>query len=333
MHIHKSLPAFRDSRPTGAGDQHRGQRRAGMTRMFPDLRFVFGALIATALSGVTLFGLTAAMHISHQSKLSPLEASRLLSYTPEGRHRPFDAPAPRFESPFANIPADPNPVLLQQPAGPAQSAEPSVEIVAVAQPAGLRPIDPSAPPEPSQQTAAVEPENLPPPGDDTDAVDERAVIDPPLPLENDAPAAAGDAASAAPSPEPAAAAIEPVETAPAAPAPVVDTTTPAAPRAVSDTPIEPNASGAQLVASLSPAAGGEARSDARAAPAVTQVKEARERKAKRKRARKAAAKRKRPAPAQRAQAPTLFNPFASTGYPVTTTSTANRPAKGFWPLD
>ena len=50
--------------------------------MLPDLRFVIGAVMATALLGVTLFGLAAAMHISHQSKVGPLEASRLLAYTP-----------------------------------------------------------------------------------------------------------------------------------------------------------------------------------------------------------------------------------------------------------
>ncbi len=89
--------------------------------MLPDLRFVLGALIATAVLGVTLFGLAATMHISYQSKIGPLEASRMLAYTSEGgRHRIFEISAPRADSPFANIPADPNPVPLRQ-----QSLEPT----------------------------------------------------------------------------------------------------------------------------------------------------------------------------------------------------------------
>lgn len=146
--------------------------------MIPDLRFVVGAVIATALLGVTLFGLAAAMHISHQSKISPLEASRLLAYTPESRHRIFDVPAPRLDSPFANIPAGPNPVPLQQPAEP---AAPPQQTAAAAQ---------SAPD--AQASPAAQPASPPQPANDADTVDERAVVDPPLPLDNDPPAAAAE---------------------------------------------------------------------------------------------------------------------------------------------
>ena len=135
----KSLPAHRDSPDLRRTSGLMEAGRAGVTRMIPDLRFVIGAVMATALLGVTLFGLAAAMHISHQSKLSPLEASRLLAYTPESRHRVFDIPAPRFDSPFANIPADPNPVPLQQPAAPAEAP---VQTAAVTQPAPLAPAPP-----------------------------------------------------------------------------------------------------------------------------------------------------------------------------------------------
>ena len=151
--------------------------------MIPDLRFVIGAVMATALLGVTLFGLAAAMHISHQSKLGPLEASRLLAYTPESRHRVFDIPAPRFDSPFANIPADPNPVPLQQPAAPAEAP---VQTAAVTQPAPLAPAPPAPAAADAQPAPATEPmpsaqpANLPPAADDPDTVDERAVVDPPL---------------------------------------------------------------------------------------------------------------------------------------------------------
>src|SRR5688572_29864438 len=88
----KSLPAHRDSPDLRRTSGLMEAGRAGVTRMIPDLRFVIGAVMATVLLGVTLFGLAAAMHISHQSKLSPLEASRLLAYTPDSRHRVFDTP-------------------------------------------------------------------------------------------------------------------------------------------------------------------------------------------------------------------------------------------------
>ncbi len=217
--------------------------------MLPDLRFVLGALIATALLGVTLFGLAATMHISYQSKIAPLEASRLLAYTPEGRHRIFDIPAPRADSPFATIPADPNPVPLRQ-----QSLEPATEPTAepAAEPAAA-PVQTAAsvPPAPEQpaivqpasvpsatEPVVVQPANLPPPADDADTVDERAVVDPPLPLDNDAPAQTVETAPAAPlpepDPEPAAAASAPIEALPAAPAPVVEA--PAEPVATPDVP-------------------------------------------------------------------------------------------------
>jgi hypothetical protein len=160
--------------------------------MIPDLRFVVGAVIATAMLGVTLFGLAVAIHIAHQSRISPLEASRLLAYTPESRHRVFDIPAPRFDSPFANIPADPNPVPLQQPAAPQQqtaaTARPAVDV---------------------QPTPDAQPAPNAPPANDADAVDERAVVEPPLPAGNDPPAATTAAAP-------------PVETTPAAAAPVAE---------------------------------------------------------------------------------------------------------------
>jgi hypothetical protein len=239
--------------------------------MIPDLRFVVGAVIATALLGVMLFGLAAAMHISHQSKISPLEASRLLAYTPESRHRIFDVPAPRLDSPFANIPADPNPVPLQQPAEPA--AVP-LQTAATAQPT------------PDAQ----------PPASDADTVDERAVVEPPLPPDGDPPAASAESAPAAPPPEAAAAAAPPIETTPAPPAPVAEQT-------VATPDVEP-------VGSIPPTT----------AAAVAETQEPA--KAKRKRtARKA--KPRRPAPRTAAQ----VDPF---GYPVGTTSTANRPAQGFW---
>jgi hypothetical protein len=180
-----------------------------------------------------------------------------------------------------------------------------------------QPAQPVAPP---MQTAAAanaqpadpEPASAPQPADDPDTVDERAVVDPPLPLD-DAPASAaesapaGEPAPAASLPEPdTAVAATPVET-PAAPV----ETAPAAPAPVAESPTEPaTAPEVEQVGSI---------------PAADSAETPQPAKAKRKRAaRKAAARR----PIHRAFAP------ASTGYPLlNTTSSANRPAWGFWTTD
>ena len=48
--------------------------------MLPDLRFLLGATLATALLGVVALGLATTVRLSHQAKISPLEASRSLAY-------------------------------------------------------------------------------------------------------------------------------------------------------------------------------------------------------------------------------------------------------------
>jgi hypothetical protein len=290
--------------------------RRGVSRMLPDLRFVIGAVMATALLGVTLFGLAAAMHISHQSKVGPLEASRLLAYAPENRHRTFDMPARRFDNPFANIPAAANPVPLQQPA----DANP----VPLQQPA--QPLEPQAAPTQTAAAAqpAAQPENPPQPAaSDADTVDERAVVDPPLPPDGDVPAAAAEAAPAAPSPEPepSAASAPPIETQRAAPAPVAEKE------------IEPAADVPQVgsIPATTDVADTRDEPPASEVPSVAESEEPAP--AKRKRAVRKAAKAKRPPARRAAVQPQPADPFASTGYQLSTTSTANRPAKGFWPID
>jgi len=272
--------------------------------MLPDLRFVIGALIATVLLGVTLFGVAATMHVSYQSKVSPLETSRMLAYTPEGRHRIFDIPAPRADSPFANIVVDPNPVPLRQQS-PEPTAEPAGEPAPLLQTAAS--VAPALPP-----PAIAEPASLPPSGDDADTVDERAVVDPPLPLDNDAPAQTAEPAPAAPSPEPAAAANAPIETLPATAPPVVEA--PAVPVAAPDV---------QQVGSIPPATT-DAAPEARPGASITEARETR----KAKRARKTA-KTKRPV--RRARVPPVAQ-SALPGFPLGSTSNADRPAIGFWPL-
>jgi hypothetical protein len=315
--MHKPLVAARigfapDRRRTLALMEARGAQ--GVTRMIPDLRFVIGAVMATALLGVTLFGLAAAMHISHQSKLSPLEASRLLAYTPEGRQRAFDIPAPRFESPFAHIPADPNPVPMQQQ--PTAPAEAPVRTAAVTQPAPLAntpPAPAAIDPQPAPATErmpSAQPANLPPSSDDPDTVDERAVVDPPLPLDTDPPAAAANTSPVTPAPLPAAITVPPVDTTPAAPAPIVE-----------QPPVTPDVPQVASIPTTTEAAETRADSPASAEEAAA----AEPAKAKRKRAARKAAAKKRPA--RRRQAQAQVDAF---GNPASTVSTANRPAQGFW---
>jgi hypothetical protein len=258
-----------------------------MRAMLPDLRFAIGAVLATALLGVTAFGMAAAVQIAHQGKVSPLEASRMLAYTPDAR-RELQADS----GPFANIPADRTP--LPPPAPVVRNAANDTPAAASETPAA-------------------------PPSGDPDMVDERAVVDPPLPLDSDPQPTAAEAppAQATPMPTPAAA---PIETAPAAPAP-------AGGRAAAQPDIEPV---------------GSIPRDAAAEPAPLP---------KRKAAAKKAAPKQTTAPKQKA-APRLaarprlragsLQPSASTGYPVSpfddmpraTQRAAARPAqqsKGLWP--
>lgn len=296
--------------------------------MLPDLRFLIGAVLATALLSVTAFGMMAAMQLSHQSKLAPLETSRLLAYTPDGGYRIVDVPARRYENPFANIPADPNPVLLQrpmqQPAEPEAAEAPAIQTAVVVQP--------EASPEPAAAT---------PPASDPDTIDERAVIDPPLPHDNDAPVTAADSAlpstpappaettPAVPAPEstPSLTAT-PVETAPAAAAPLVDA--PAMPSATPE--IEQVGSIPAADETVGPLSEASAVADL-AVEAETSQANAKRKRAARRAARVKAARRALPPAAQ-------AHPFGFTGYPLNATSstnitisTADRPARGFWPSE
>ena len=130
-------------------------------------------------------------------------------------------------------------------------------------------------------------------------MDERAVIDPPLPLDNEPPAAPAAAASA-PLPEPVAATAAPIETTPAAPAPVAE-----------QPAVTPDVQQVGSIPTTNETA--ETRSDV---PAVADEAEVQEPvKAKRKRARKAKrVVRRVPAP--------------SDAFSTHATSNANRPAQG-----
>jgi len=248
--------------------------------MLPDLRFLIGAVVATALLGVAALGLTAAVHIAHQSKIGPMEASRMLAYTPNEARSGLD------QGPFAGVTVSPGGMR------PAPPDPPSVD----------------APPAPAVRTAETRSEAAP--LDDVDTVDERAVVDPPLPPETDTAAPsppaqavapvvrAAEPAAATPAPDPApaiappAATAAPVETAPAAPAPVAEI------------PVEPRPD-VEPVGSVTPMT---AESGQATPPAVA---------IERPKAKKAKAKRKAVARAKPRARPRAVQPSASTGYPVT----------------
>jgi hypothetical protein len=120
--------------------------------MIPDLRFIIGAVVSIALLTVTAFGLGAATYLRHQTKVGPLEASRLLAFGPSDRR------LMGHDNPFAGLP--PSPHGMRPPAD-----IPIVQAVEVI-------------PAPADAVIAVSP-------GDPDTVDERAVVDPPLSPDED----------------------------------------------------------------------------------------------------------------------------------------------------
>src|SRR6185295_14119371 len=54
--------------------------RANGDAMLPDFRFLIGAILATTVLGVAAFGLATSVRLSHQAKISPLEASRSFAF-------------------------------------------------------------------------------------------------------------------------------------------------------------------------------------------------------------------------------------------------------------
>ncbi|MCC6887496.1 MAG: hypothetical protein IT536_03085 [Hyphomicrobiales bacterium] len=300
--------------------------------MIPDLRFVIGAVTATVLLGVTVFGLLVAVHISHQSKVGPLEASRLLAYTADSARHARQPPAGAADHPFAGFPTDAAPPL-------ARSTE-SAEV---------------RPPIEATETAAAPAAAKPP--DEADTVDERAVVDPPLPVDDSAPASTADApapvadgapSNAAPSdavsvpatvpaaeesPPSGPALASPVDAASAASNPVTEETAPS-PAAPAAEPAARITGAAADLATPAPSADettvgsipNAAAERVDNAPPAVEAGDALPKKARP--ARKAVAK------AKAARRAATIAPTASTGYPVgfsgTTAPASARPAIGFW---
>jgi hypothetical protein len=274
------------------------------TVMLPDLRFLVGATLATALLAVASVGLLTADQIAHQARLGPLEASRSLAFAPELGRPPVADATPRFgmwlpDDPFAT---------LSRGTAPDVVAAPKIEApeIAVSEIVAQAPVLPAAP-----EIAAAPAEAPASPPDDTDTVDERAVIDPPLPADSDIMQTAEPdilqtaEPDLAPSPEvehvgslpPAtAAAADP----PIAPPPLVDT--PATVAAADDAPV----ADADIVDTL----GGALTTSA--VPQGPAEKAKPEKKAKKAVAAKAKAKAKRTVRKARA----AVQPTASSGYPI-----------------
>jgi hypothetical protein len=108
--------------------------------MLPDLRFIIGATLATALLAMTGIGLFAAARLAHHAKVGPLESSRSLAFADPSERKPFHDPdvphplealAPKVKTAgavanAAIVPpaAPPQPALaaqVEQPATPDQS--------------------------------------------------------------------------------------------------------------------------------------------------------------------------------------------------------------------
>lgn len=269
--------------------------------MISDLRFIIGAVTAVALLGFTLFGLVAAVHITHQSRVGPLEASRLLAYAPEFR-QPDIMPsvvAPAVEEPFSPTPL-PDPVDVSEP--PSDPAEPAVQQAALT---GAPQDPPAAMPAistaPAPTEAPAEPADVREVADVRDPVDvrETAHVRDTANVQN-----AGDEQSV-----PDVQSIPVVQSAPA----------------VQDAPDIKEPADVTHVASIP-------RKEDAAETASEVAPDAEEREVTRPKKRVRRVKRQ-----VRQFQP--IRPFASTGYPLfaataaTTTAVVDRPAKGFWVTD
>jgi hypothetical protein len=265
------------------------------TIMLPDFRFLAGAVLGTALLAVTGIGLIVAGKIAQQARIGPLEASRALAFAPEhGRPQPTDA-VPRFgtgEDPFANLPRSTAPDVILAP---------KIAVPEIAAPEILA----QAPSPPVATEIAAPAEAVASPPDDADTVDERAMVDPPLPAEGeDAQAAAqprpepstevehvGSLPTTVALPEPPAA--EPIVETPSAAVPV-DENAPIADADIIDT------LGGDLSGRPVP------KAESKAKPAAKQPA-----------AKKAAAKKAKAKPKVRNTRTVVLQPSAWSGYPVT----------------
>jgi hypothetical protein len=128
-------------------------------RTLPDLRFVIGAALATALLVVTAFGVAVTLRLSHQAKVGPLEASRSLAYADQTDWNQFQDPtaARRFEDMTRPIDGESVQPSLDPPAGTATEAPQPVA------------------PLPTLETPARDTASVPQDGNATPVVDDHAI--------------------------------------------------------------------------------------------------------------------------------------------------------------
>lgn len=227
--------------------------------MLPDVRFVIGATLATAVLGVAAFGLATAVRLSHQAKIGPLESSRSLAFDERADWNQFSDPElmRRFEDMARQVDAasatpevDVAAANMPQPAvsspgleTPERNEPPAVVTPADADAAVIREqatradLEPSLESEPSTTAVALAPQ-APAPGADgsmapNSSTPQEAIV-------------TGSVATATPAPQvPTARAISPIDSV-EIPAPV---TAIAAPANAEAPPVEPP-SAAEHVASI-----------------------------------------------------------------------------------
>jgi hypothetical protein len=105
--------------------------------MLSDLRFVFGALMATAMLAIAAFGIGVSMRLAREAKLGPLEATRRLAYTDRGEWNKFYDAAGLRQPDRTELKVEPAPEAEREAAPAAVRAETAPEGV-VAGPELLR---------------------------------------------------------------------------------------------------------------------------------------------------------------------------------------------------
>jgi hypothetical protein len=95
--------------------------------MLSDLRFVFGALMATAMLAVAAFGIGVSMRLAREAKLGPFETTRRLAYTDRGEWNKFYDAAGLRQPDRTELKVEPAPEAQREAAPAAVRAETAPE--------------------------------------------------------------------------------------------------------------------------------------------------------------------------------------------------------------
>jgi hypothetical protein len=229
--------------------------RKTVDRMLPDFRFIIGATLAVVVLAVTSFGLFMAVHVTHQAKVGPLEASRSPVFDDRADWNQFYDPAGarRFEELARKADADvpvqraaesPPDAVLPQAAQPqaapielhadqrngesAATVPNAPTAVTMAPPVAQPPVAAPAPTEPAAATPIELPSS---PSPATPAATPTPIAGAPAPDEPNETGTLPPAAAQAPTAPPAAPDVAKAEETPATPAPPLPVARPAAPPA------------------------------------------------------------------------------------------------------